>query len=78
MINNGYNLILCCRRFGRGDLRNSLRERRAAREITLAKPITHSYVVPRLQAGAKLEGKISWMFDPKNFYIQLDKHAQVF
>ena len=35
------------RKFERGDLRNSLRERRAAREITLAKPTTSSFKYPR-------------------------------
>ena len=31
------------KRFERGDLRNSLRERRAAREVILSKPVTHSF-----------------------------------
>ena len=35
------------RRFERGDLRNSLRERRAARELTLAKPTISTYKYPR-------------------------------
>ena len=35
------------RKFERGDLRNSLRERRAAREVTLAKPVTGSFRYPR-------------------------------
>ena len=35
------------RKFERGDLRNSLRERRAAREVTLSKPVTSSYRYPR-------------------------------
>ena len=35
------------KRFERGDLRNSLRERRAAREIILSKPVTQSYTFPK-------------------------------
>lgn len=60
------------RKFERGDLRNSLRERRAAREVTLAKPITTSYNHPRMQNGMQFTGKITWMFDPGHFYVQAD------
>jgi len=62
----------------RGDLRNSLRERRAAREITLSKPITSAYTFPKLHVGMKCRGKISWMFDPTNLYLQLEGDAQAF
>ena len=60
------------RKFERGDLRNSLRERRAARELTLAKPTLSSFKHPRVRAGDRFTGKITWMYDPGHFYVQRD------
>jgi len=67
----GPNLKIA-RNFERGDLRNSLRERRAAREVTLSKPTTTSFKYPRLSVGARFEGKITWMYNPGHFYVQLE------
>ena len=53
--------------FERGDLRNSLREKRAARERQERSGLS----VMSLKSGWRGEGKITWMYNPDHFYLQL-------
>ena len=56
--------------FARGDLRNSLREKRAAREAANnVSQVVYSY--PNIGVGLKAKGKITWMYSPDNFYMQV-------
>ena len=54
--------------FERGDLRNSLREKRAARERQERAGLSQM----SFKAGWRGECKITWMYSPAHFYIQLE------
>merc|ERR1719228_3194741 len=74
------------RSFERGDLRNSLREKRAARELQNAakgskvektKPLVSGLGFPSYKVGWKGVGKITWMYSPAHFYIQVQGDKEV-
>ena len=74
------------RSFERGDLRNSLREKRAARELQNAgkgskvektKSVVSSLGVPSYKVGWKGVGRITWMYSPAHFYIQVQGDKEV-
>ncbi len=41
------------------------------REVTLAKPVTTSFKSARPGAGWRGRARITWMYDPAHFYVQL-------
>ena len=55
--------------FERGDLRNSLREKRAAREKQVRTGPGLSLM--SFKSGWRGEGKITWMYSPAHFYLQV-------
>ena len=60
--------------FERGDLRNSLRERRAAREAALkeaAGSLATKLRFGALRVGQRGRCKITWIVDPSHFYITM-------
>jgi len=74
------------RNFERGDLRNSLREKRAARELQSAgkglkvekvRPLVTSLGVPSYKVGWRGVGRITWMYSPAHFYIQVQGDREV-
>jgi hypothetical protein len=47
------------------------------REVTLAKPVTAAFTLARLEAGQRGRARITWMYSPAHFYIQLlDAHTE--
>merc|ERR1719234_2692934 len=70
--------------FERGDLRNSLREKRAARDreqqramVEGGKP-SRGLGLPSFKTGWRGEGKITWMYSPGHFYVQVDRDRRQF
>ena len=59
----------------RGDLRNSLRERRAARDAMAKAPLAGRYKPSLLKPGLKAECRITWMYSPSHFYVSLSQSA---
>jgi len=70
--------------FERGDLRNSLREKRAAREMHAKsskgdrnRGSLASLANPNFKVGWKGSAKITWMYNPSHFYIQVQNEREV-
>ena len=64
--------------FERGDLRNSLREKRAARDREQQRAAAEAKQgrglgLASFKAGWRGEAKITWMYSPGHFYIQVDR-----
>ena len=70
--------------FERGDLRNSLREKRAARDRDQQRAMLEGgkpgrgLGLPSFKPGWRGEGKITWMYSPGHFYIQVDRDRRKF
>ena len=70
--------------FERGDLRNSLREKRAARDREQQRAMVEGgkpgrgLGLPIFKPGWRGEGKITWMYNPGHFYVQVDRDRRQF